>query len=480
MYGDRVMNTAIKFGTDGWRGIIAEDFTFGNVRFCAQSLAEYLLDKGLAPLGLVIGYDTRFASEHFAAAAAEVVAGNDIKVFLSPKATPTPVVSYGVVNKKAAGAIIITASHNPGKWNGFKVKTGDGASAPTEVVTNIEKRLPEITAQGRVRQLPLEEGLSKGIIEYHDLDPVYFQQLNRLINLESLQSTGFKIAVDSMFGAGSGYFKKILGGDKSEVVEINGERNPIFPGIQPEPIAPHLSRLSSLIKGSGASIGLATDGDADRLGIVDEKGEVLTSLQIFSLLALYMMEVRGERGAIVKTLNTSRMMDKLGELFSVPVYETSVGFKHVAPKMISEDALIGGEESSGFGFRGHIPERDGILAGIYFLDMMSRLNKTPSELIDYLYSKLGPHHYQRLDLEFLNRERASILKRLTETMPSRIAGTEVIEIKTFDGFHFSLADGSWILFRFSGTEPLLRVYAEAPSLARAQTLIVEGRKLLGL
>ncbi|HJX70185.1 MAG TPA: phosphoglucomutase/phosphomannomutase family protein [Dehalococcoidia bacterium] len=472
------MRIEIKFGTDGWRGIIAQDFTFDNVRLCAQSVAEYLQDKGLARRGLVVGYDTRFASEHFAATASEVVAANGIKVYLCPKATPTPVISYGVLHQKAAGAIIITASHNPALWNGFKIKTKEGASAPLEVEAEIERRLPEIIAQDRVKHLPLNEGLSKGLIEYLDLDPAYFRQLAQLIDLESIRKAGLKIVVDSMFGAGAGYFKNLLESSKTEVVEINGERNPLFPGIQPEPIARHLSKLSTLVKESGAKVGLATDGDADRLGIVDERGNALTPLQIFALLALYLLEVRGERGAIVRTLTTTRMLDRLGELYHVPVYETPVGFKYIAPKMMAENALIGGEESSGFGFRGHLPERDGILAGIYFLDLMTKLNKTPSELIDYLYSKVGPHHYQRLDLEFPQSEREKIISRLTSKMPTRLAETKVIRVNTVDGFHFSLADGSWLLVRFSGTEPILRIYAEAPSLTRAGALIAEGRKIL--
>jgi len=474
------MSPAIKFGTDGWRGIIAQDFTFDNVRLCAQSVAEYLRDKGLAHQGLIIGYDTRFASEHFAAAASEVVAANDIKVYLCDKATPTPVISYGVLHQKAAGAIIITASHNPALWNGFKIKSEEGASAPPEVEANIESRLPEIIAQERVKRLPLNEGLSQGLIEYLDLAPVYLQHLAQIIDLQSVRRAGLKIVVDSMFGAGSGYFKALLTGDKTEVVEINGERNPLFPGIQPEPIAPHLSKLSTLVRESGANAGLATDGDADRLGIVDEEGNAFTPLQIFALLALYLLEVRGERGAIVKTLTTTSMLYKLGKLYNVPVYETPVGFKYVAPKMIAEDALIGGEESSGFGFRGHLPERDGILAGIYFLDFMNKLNKTPSELIDYLYSKVGPHHYQRVDLGFPPTERESILHRLTSKMPDHIAQGEVVKVNTVDGFHFSLADGSWLLIRFSGTEPILRIYAEADSLIRAGELIAEGRKILGV
>ncbi len=474
------MSTAIKFGTDGWRGIIAQDFTFDNVRLCAQSVAEYLRDKGTAHQGLIIGYDTRFASEHFAAAASEVVAANQIKVSLCPTPTPTPVISYGILHRKSAGAIIITASHNPALWNGFKVKSQDGTSAPTEVEADIESRLPEIIAQDRVKRLPLNDGLSQGLIEYLDLAPAYLHHLAQLIDLGNLRQAGLKIVVDSMFGAGAGYFRKILQGGTTEVVEINGERNPLFPGIKPEPIAPHLSKLSTLVRESEANVGLATDGDADRLGIMDEKGNALTPLQIFALLALYLLEVRGERGAIVKTLTTTSMLYKLGQLYKVPVYETAVGFKHVAPVMMAEDALIGGEESSGFGFRGHIPERDGILAGIYFLDFMTKLKKTPSELIDYLYSKVGPHHYQRVDLEFPPLERERILHRLTNKMPAHVAQRKVIKVNTIDGFHFSLADGSWLLIRFSGTEPVLRIYAEADSLTRARELIAEGRKILGV
>jgi alpha-D-glucose phosphate-specific phosphoglucomutase len=471
---------SIKFGTDGWRGIIADDFTFDNVRYCAQSVAEHLRDKGLAQRGLVVGYDTRFASEHFAAAASEVVAANGIKVYLCPRAMPTPVISYGIIHLKADGGIIITASHNPAQWNGFKVKTEYGTSAPTEVVGDVESRIPQIIAQGRVRRLPLDQGLSQGVIEYSDLDPAYLQHLGQLIDLKNIRQAGLKVVVDSMFGAGAGYFKKVLEGGKTEVVEINGERNPIFPGIQPEPIARHLVKLSALIKESSASVGLATDGDADRIGVVDERGTALTPLQIFALLALYLLEARGERGAIVKTVTTSSMMYKLGRLYGVPVYETPVGFKYVAPKMMAENALIGGEESSGFGFRGHLPERDGILAGIYMLDFINRLKKTPSQLIDYLYSKVGPHHYERLDLEFPAAEREKILERLASRTPTTIAQSEVTRVDTVDGYRFTMADGSWLLIRLSGTEPILRIYAEASTVEKAKTVIAEGRKILGV
>jgi alpha-D-glucose phosphate-specific phosphoglucomutase len=470
----------IKFGTDGWRGIIADDFTFANVRYCAQAVAEYLRDKELASRGMVVGYDTRFASERFAAAVAEVFAGNDIKTHLCPQATPTPIVSYGVTHEKAAGAVIITASHNPSQWNGFKIKSPDGSSAPTEVEAEVESRLPQIMAQDNIKRLDLEEGLSNGIIRYLDPAPAYFDHIAHLVDLQSLRRSGLKMIVDSMFGAGSGHFKRVLGGGSTEIIEINGERNPIFPGIQPEPIARHLKKLSATVKENGASIGLATDGDADRIGVVDEKGQPLTPLQIFALLALYLFEVRGERGPIVKTVTTTSMLDKLGKIYDVPVYETKVGFKYVAPIMMAENALIGGEESSGFGFRGHIPERDGILAGLYLLDLMNKLRKSPSQLIDYLYSKVGPHHYNRVDLEFPPADREKIIGRIAGKTPTEIGGAKVIKVNTADGFHLSLADGSWLLVRFSGTEPILRIYAEAGSLERANSMIAEGKKLLGV
>ena len=474
------MNIPIKFGTDGWRGIIADDFTFENVRYCAQSVAEHLRDRGAASSGVVVGYDTRFASEDFAAATAEVMAANNIKTYLCRKATPTPIVSYGVLTRKAAGGIIITASHNPAEWNGFKIKSPDGSSAPTEVEGDIESRLARIMEENKVRRVKIAEAVAAKSVEYVDIVPEYYEHLTKLVDLDGLKGAGTRIVVDSMFGAGSGHFHRLLEGSTTKIIEINGERNPSFPGIQPEPIARHLTKLSEEVKGKGADVGLATDGDADRLGIVDEHGNPLTPLQIFALLALYLLEVRGERGPIIKTLTTSSMLLRLGEMYGVPVIETKVGFKHVAPRMLAENALIGGEESSGFGFRGHLPERDGILAGLYFLDMMNRLHKRPSQLIEYLYSKVGPHHYQRVDLKFPSQERESIIGRLRSKMPSTVGGKEVTKVNTMDGFHFTLADGSWLLVRFSGTEPILRIYAEAESLARAETLVSEGKAMLGL
>jgi len=443
-------------------------------------VADYLKQSGLSSRGLIIGYDTRFASEDFASAAAEVVAGNGIKIYLCPRATPSPVVSYGVQAQGTGGAIIITASHNPAIWNGFKYKSEYASAAPPEVEAEIEKNISHTLTTGKLSRIPLAEALAQGLIEYLDLAPIYFDQVNRLIDLNELRQARLKIVADPMYGAGAGYFKMLLDGGNIELIEINSERNPLFPGIQPEPIAANLAKLSATIKRERASVGLATDGDADRLGIMDEEGRFLTQLQVYALLALYMLEIRGERGPMVKTITTTSMLHRLGEIFKVPVYETPVGFKYVAPIMLAENALIGGEESGGYGFRGHVPERDGILAGLYFLDLMIKTGKTPSQLLDYLYSKVGPHYYQRVDVEFPEDERQAITSRLEHNPPKSLDGVEVARFDTTDGFRFILADTTWLLIRFSGTEPLLRIYAESDSLRRVERLLELGKELAGV
>jgi len=391
------------------------------------------------------------------------------------------VVSYGVLARRASGAIIITASHNPAIWNGFKYKTGDGASAPTDVIAKLEENISHTLASGKVNKMPLAEVIERGLVEHLDLTPIYFKQLNSLIDLNELRQSRLKIAIDSMYGAGAGYLKALLGEGSIEIAEINNERNPLFPGMkQPEPIEINLTRLSALVKQQAADVGLATDGDADRIGIIDEKGMFLNQLQVFALLCLYLLEVRGERGPIVKTITATSMLYRLGEIYKVPVYETPVGFKDVAPIMLAENALIGGEESGGYGFRGHMPERDGILAGLYFLDLMTKTGKTPSQLLDYLYSKVGPHYYQRVDIEFPAEKRQEINNCLKDNSPDTIDGVKVVKSDTTDGFRFILADTTWLLIRFSGTEPVLRIYAESSSQSRAERLLEFGKKLAGI
>ena len=476
---DKIKNP-IKFGTDGWRAVIAEDFTFDNVRFCAQGVADYLKKEKLDGQRLVIGYDNRFASEDFAAAAAEVIAGNGIKVFLTTRAEPTPVISYGTNIKKAAGAIAITASHNPAQWNGFKLRVADGSSAPSEVTDKVEKLIDLAFNAGTTNRMPLDVAQKKQLVEYIDLHPLFLERATRFVDLEKLRQARLKVIIDAMYGAGAGYLKTLLNGGSIEITEINGERNPAFPGINPEPIAINLTKLTSAVREQKADIGIAQDGDADRIGIITEDGEFLTQLQVFALLCLYLLEVRGERGPIVKTITSTSMVDRLGEIYNVPVYETAVGFRYVAPVMVAENALIGGEESGGYGFRGHVPERDSVAASLYFLDFMVRTGKTPAQLLEYLFSRVGPHYYHRTDTHFAEEERERVLKHMKEISPETIDGVRVVKKDTTDGFRFILEDNTWLLIRFSGTEPVLRVYAESDSMARVERLLELGKELAGV
>ena len=474
-----VRENPIKFGTDGWRGIIADDFTFDNVRICARAVADYLKEAALAEKGLVIGYDTRFASEDFATAAAEVVAAADIRVHLCRAATPTPVISYSIVDLKAGGAIIITASHNPAAWNGFKIKSENGASVSDEITSLIEDKVSRLYGKDSPARITQEEALKKGLVEYIDPLPSYIDHISKLVNLNEIRNSGLKVIIDSMYGAGSGYLKNLLNGGPAKIIEINSERNPLFPGIQPEPITANLGKLIATITEQKASIGIATDGDADRLGIIDENGNFITTLQVLSLLTYYLLEIRGERGLIVKTINTSVVVDKLAEIYGVEVVEKPIGFKHIAP-YLEDNALIGGEESGGYGFRGHIPERDGILAALYFLDLMVKTGKTPSQLLDDLFSLTGPHHYNRVDVHFPPDERENIINRIENNFPEKINEIKVDQLNTIDGFKYIMTEGSWLLIRFSGTEPLLRIYAESDTPQKVEELLQAGKKLAGV
>jgi len=468
----------IKFGTDGWRGKIAEDFTFANVRLCAQGVASYLIDAGKAGRGMVVGYDTRFASEDFAAAVAEVLAGNGIAVYLVDRPTPTPVISYAILARKAAGAINITASHNPPGDSGFKVRSEYAGAASPETLAEIEKR---IERAHHVEQLPFAEATRKGLIEVFDPAPAYLGHLGDMIDLQAVRQAKLKVVVDSMWGAGMGWLKGILRGSRVQVTEIHGQRNPLFPRMaRPEPIAVNLRGLSASVRARKADVGLATDGDADRVGLVDEHGQFINQLQAYALLAYYLLEVRGWRGPIVKTLSTTSMLEKLGRIYAVPVYETGVGFKYVAPKMLETDAMIGGEESGGYAFRNHMPERDGILAALFFLDLIVQTGKTPSQLVEWLFSLVGPHYYDRLDTSYPLAQRAAISQRMLANPPKEIDGSPVVRIQTDDGFKYHLADGSWLLIRFSGTEPIMRIYTETNSLERVPRILKAGHAFVGV
>ncbi|MFN2292116.1 MAG: phosphoglucomutase/phosphomannomutase family protein [Anaerolineae bacterium] len=468
----------IEFGTDGWRARIAEDYTYDNVRRCAQGFASYLLDKGKKDSKIVVGHDKRFASEYFAAAVAEVLAANGFHVLLTDGAAPTPVISYAVVAQKAIGAVNITASHNPPTDNGFKVRDQNGGAIDPEGLREIEAGIPQIDG---VKRVPLAEALEAGTVEYFDPAPAYLEQVKRLIDVEPIKEAGLTILVDAMWGNGAGWFSRILGGGKSRIIEIHGERNPLFPEMtRPEPIPPNIDVALSRVKEVKADVAVINDGDADRVGIGDEEGNFINQLQVYALLALYFLEVRGERGPIVKTLSTTSMLDKLGKIYNVPVYQTGVGFKYVAPKMMETDALIGGEESGGYAFHGHVPERDGILAGLYILDLMVRMGKSPSQLIDYLYDQVGAHYYDRIDRRFPEEKRDATRDRIMNADPETIGGLQVTGLDTTDGFKFGLEDGGWLLIRFSGTEPVIRVYTETTEKDRVQPILKDGLRIAGL
>src|SRR5512143_2723658 len=452
-----MQETVIKFGTDGWRGQIADDYTFANVRRCAQGFASYIQAKQLAGRGVVVGYDKRFDSEFFAAACAEVLAANGIKVWLTDGPTPTPVISYSVVHHRAGGAINITASHNPTTDNGFKVRDPNGGAIDPANLKEIEAQIPLSDA---VKSMPIDEAKTKGLVAYFDASLPYIEHLKDLIDLEPIKKAGLKIVVEPMWGNGAGWFTRLLGGGKTEVIEIHNERNPIFPEmLRPEPIPPNVNvglRKTVELK---ADVCLITDGDADRMGVGDETGRFVNQLEVYALLALYYLEIRKETGTIVKTLSTTSMLDKLGKLYDIPVYSTGVGFKYVAPKMIETNAMLGGEESGGFAFRGNVPERDGILGNLLMLDFMVKTGKKPSQLLEMLFSKVGAHYYDRIDTRF-EGDHKQRQKMILDAHPKTLGGLAVTGLDTTDGYKFSLEDGGWMLIRFSGTEPIIRVYTE--------------------
>ncbi|MSQ29828.1 MAG: phosphoglucomutase/phosphomannomutase family protein [Dehalococcoidia bacterium] len=469
------------FGTDGWRGIIADDFTFENVRLVAQATAEWLKRDRQASKGVVVGYDTRFLSGSFADAVAEVMAANDIKVALSSTFLPTPALSFAVRERQAGGGVMITASHNPARWNGFKVKPWFGGSAPPEVTTAIENAIPDIATSGRVMSTPLGEAEAQGAVERIDVRNSYLKAISAYVDINAIRAAGFSVLIDSMFGAAQGWIARALADGATTAHEIHGVRNPAFLGIRaPEPIAPNLGEAMGLIADGDYDVGLATDGDGDRFGLIDEHGRFITQLQTFALLVYYFLEVRGERGPIVRSVTMTKMVDRLGELYNCPVYETPVGFKFLGPKMTESDGMIAGEESGGYAFRGHVPERDGLLSALCILDFMAKTGKRPSELLSDLYDRVGAHEYDRIDITVRTNERDAIEARVEASARREIAGLRVQSRDRVDGYRFHLEGGWWLLMRFSGTEPLLRIYAEMPSAEHVQRALTAGQQIAGV
>lgn len=471
----------IKFGTDGWRGIVGDDYTYETLRYAAQGAAEYLLTRAPEPLA-VVGYDCRFASEVFAQEAARVFAANGVRSLLFDRPSPTQVASWTVIDRRAAGAAVITASHNPYLFNGFKYKPETGSSASREITKELEERINGVAGKGpsAVRQAPAGDPR----IECYNPQPAYFEQLRRMLDVEAVRHKGLRILHECMHGSAYSYISQLLEGSATTVIELHAERNPFFGGFNPEPIPQNLHEALQTMKSGGFDLCVATDGDADRVGIIDETGRFINQLQVYALLFRYLVEVRGWKGPAVRSINMTHMADKLARMYGVDVYEVPVGFPNVAPKMMETQAVLGGEESGGYGIRGHIPERDGILVGLLFAEMIVNTGRTISQLLEDLEREVGPHSYARHDIHMpratYESDRLRILDTLREKQPRTIAGVDVERVRDDDGFKFFLKDGSWVLLRTSGTEPLIRVYSEASTPDAVEARLAALEEIVGV
>ncbi len=466
----------IKFGTSGWRGILAEDFTFPNARLVCQAIADYLQEAGLAAQGVVIGYDTRFLSEVFAATAAEVMAGNGITSHCTTRDCPTPVVSWAIREGKNAGAINITASHNPPQYNGVKFSPATGGPAPSPVTNAIESLIGKLSPAA-VKTMPEAAAREKGLIR--DLEPraSYFQHLKSLVDLEVLKRSGLKVVVDVLYGTGHDYLDAFLREAGVEVETLNGYRDPYFGGHRPEPSAEFLQDLSARIKATGAHLGLAVDADADRFGVMDHAGVYHDANTVLGLLFDYLIESRGWDGGVGRSVATTHLLDRIAARYDRPVYVTPVGFKYLGEYINKDQVVMVGEESEGFSMKHHLPEKDGILAGIIIAEMVARKGKGLPELIADLFAKVGPVYNRRLNFSLTPEVKERLLE-LLKTPPAQFAGKAVTEHITLDGHKYVLADGSWVCFRPSGTEPVVRFYFEASSLEELERLRGAGEALI--
>ncbi|NQW20126.1 MAG: phosphoglucomutase/phosphomannomutase family protein [Chloroflexi bacterium] len=464
----------IQFGTDGWRAIIADDFTFSNVRACAEAVARNLIATSRSDQGLVVGFDTRYGSPRFAKAVADVVNSYGIETHMFDVAAPTPACSFAVVDHSAANGIMITASHNPPEWNGFKVKSSAGGSATPAEVAQIEKHLAEVL-DGK----PSNQRGKQATNTTFDVIGPYLEQLHRVIDVAPIKAKPLKVVVDAMHGSGAGIISKVLAGGVIQVTEIRSEHNPNFPGMdQPEPIEHNLKPLSYAVRKSGADVGIALDGDADRVGIVDENGRYFSTLEVFSLLTDHFMGRRNERGGVACTITMSSMVDKLSAHYGAPVFRTSVGFKFVGPTMVDNGCSMGGEESGGYAFKGHVPERDGSLSGLLFLEAMVMSGRKPSELLSDLHTLVGPHTFRRIDISYDESERSNLANKVLSAAPKTLGGLALESDDRRDGVRFNLAGGSWAVVRMSGTEPLVRIYAETHDDKTLSAILTDLRSIL--
>lgn len=461
----------IKFGTDGWRAIISDDFTFENVRIVSQAIADHFKKKEGAALAL--GYDWRFLSEKYAVLVAEVLAANGIKVIFSDKAVPTPFVSLVIKNKKLDGGVVITASHNPPAYNGIKIKASYASSADEGITKSVESFL----GKNKIKSVPMEEAVKSGSIKMVDLKSDYMDFVKSYIDLKVLKKSKLKVLVDCMYGVGDGYIKEILKDTSIEVAQIRAGRNPLFGGVSPEPIPKNLGPVFDKMKEGGYDIAIVNDGDADRISAVMPGGEYISAGQIMALLLLHFIEDKKWRGEVVKTISNTTLIERIAKKYDLKLHETPVGFKYICRLMLDRDILIGGEESGGIGVRGYIPERDGILLGILLIEMMACRKKGILEIMSDVEKEYGKFFYKRIDMDYPDDKKKKLMEFLKNSPPKEILKKPVKEAKTYDGYKFILEDDSWLIMRLSGTEPILRIYAEASSDELAEKYLRFGKNI---
>ncbi|MBC8029459.1 MAG: phosphoglucomutase/phosphomannomutase family protein [Pyrinomonadaceae bacterium] len=459
----------IKFGTDGWRAVIARDYTFTNLERVAQAYADYLLTQRASPL-VVVGYDRRFLSQEFAARAAEVLAGNSLRVSLFDEAVPTPLISWAVKQLKADGGVVITASHNPANFNGFKIKAPWGGSAAPETTAAVEKLVDANPPRRATIPPDTHEVLGPVLASYRT-------QIASYIDLDRLRSSAATVIVDPMHGAGGDWVESFLTGGQLIVETIRSNRDPLFGGVNPEPIDSNLGALKQRVIETRALVGLATDGDADRVGAVDEHGETMTMHAVVPLILLHLVRNRQMSGDVVRTFSQSVLLKRIAAAHNLKLHETAIGFKYIADLMLNDDILIGAEESGGIGVKDHIPERDGILNSLLFLEAVITAGKPPSEMLRELHQEFGEFYFGRRDLHVETAHGQELIERLGNATPKEFAGYPVTGVEGLDGTKLLFDDESWILFRQSGTEPMLRIYSEATSVAKSNALLAAGEDL---
>ena len=479
----------VHFGTDGWRAVISDTFTFHNLHMVTQAIADAVAsgdwgtdckrDSDINPNVMVVGYDTRFLSDRYATETARVLAGNGFTVYLSQSDAPTPAISYAVKELKAAAGVMITASHNAPRYNGVKVKAGAGCSALPEQCRRVEVYLNDNEQRARGPNLmDFERAKEMNLINRFTPIVAYSEHMRRLINMDAIANAKLRIVVDSMYGSGRGVIRGILQGTGCEVSEIRGMLNPGFGGVHPEPIARYLGALAGAISTGLGDFGLATDGDADRIGAMDERGNFVDPHKIMALSLKHLVEKRGLTGSVVRTVSTTKMIDRLAGKYGLTLHETPVGFNHIADYMMKEQVLIGGEESGGISFLGHIPEGDGVLMGLLLTEIVATSGKTLHELVRDLLEEVGPAHYERRDLRLSHPvSKSAMTKRLVDEAPAEIGGERIVEVGTIDGVKYNMADDSWLLIRPSGTEPSLRVYAEGRTPEMVKALLGYGEQI---